>query len=639
MHVGPNSNTQVSARSCILCLNRRMAIIAHGFGPRHMHATTKLFRRWWFWLIIAVVFVLLGATVWVGLRGLQAKSELTSAQTLVSQLKALALKQDVAGAAKTLKTLQAHSAKAQELTSDPIWRAAEVVPVIGRNLTAVRELAAVTNTVVADAISPLLKVATMITPASLAPKGGAINLEPFTRAVAPVNAANKAIHSALASVDAIDTSGTLSQLAAAKQKLSGLLKSVVPMMETLQTVLPMVPVAMGSEAPRHYVVMFQNNAEARSLGGTALSFALLTMDKGKIDLGKSIPAADPNFTHYARSVIPVPDGVEGIYADAFGTFIANATVRPSFISAAQMTSVMWQKQFGLAVDGVISIDPVALSYVLGATGPIKLPSGDVLTDKTLVPLLLNGIYQRFSSGDVNADSKGQRLIYSEAVAATFAALSGGKFDAKILLTSLVRGTSERRILFWSAHTNEQTQFAKASLNGDLPTSDSTTDRVGVYFQDAIGSKMDFYVTQSVHLSQAVCRADGRANYRIGVDLTNTAPANALKVLSPSIMGTWKSEGVKPGYQRMIVMLYAPPGSQIVASTSDGTPVQLQGLHDTVYPVAKVRVDFAPGTTKKLTFDVVAASPGKKVLAAQITPMVNPTGLDTLPLDCATVPAK
>lgn len=614
---------------------------SHTLGPRYALKPERrsLVTRWWFWSVIGALVLLIACGSWIGLRGLQAKSELTSAQTLVSQLKALALKQNAAGTAKALKTLQAHSEKAQELTSDPIWRAAEVVPVIGRNLAAVRELAAVTNTVVEDAISPMLKVASMITPASLAPRDGAINLEPFTRAVAPVNAANKAIHSALATVDAIDTSGTLSQLPVAKGKLSGLLREVAPLMQTLQTVLPMLPVAMGSGAPRNYVLMFQNNAEARALGGTALSFALVTIDKGKIKISKAVPAGFNNFDKYANSVIPVPDGAQGIYADMFGTFIPNATVRPSFVSAAEITSVMWTKQFGLVPDAVISVDPIALGYILRATGPIPLASGDILTDKTLVPLLLNGIYQRYNSGDNYTDNLAQGVVYSEAVAATFSHLSTGKFDPKILLSSAVQGFDERRILFWSAHEDEQLMLAKAGLTGELPKSDANTDRVGVYLQDAIGSKMDFYVTQSVHMSQAVCRADGRPNYRIGVDLTNTAPSNALKALSPSILGNWKAERVKPGYQRMIIMIYAPPGSQIVASTSDGTPVQLQALHDTVYPVAKVKVDFAPGATQKLTFDVLAAKPGKKVLAAQITPMVNPTALDTVPLDCATVSAK
>lgn len=586
---------------------------------------------------MGVLVIVVAGGSWVGVRGLQAKAELESAQTLVSQLKAQALDQDIAGATTTFETLRAHSAKAQELTSDPIWRAAEVVPGLGRNLTVVRELAAVTNTVVTDAIDPLLQVASMITPASLAPKDGAIDLAPFQQAVAPVTAANTAIQSAIATVDAIDTSGTLSQLPAARKKLGGLLTDVAPMVQTLQTVLPMLPAAMGSEAPRNYVVMFQNNAEARALGGTALSFALVTMDNGKIELTKTVSAGFGNFDHYATSVIPVPDGVEGIYADAFGTFIANATVRPSFVSAAQMTSVMWKQQFGLDVDGVISIDPVALGYILGSSEPIPLSTGDVLTKDSLVPLLLNEVYQRYWSRDVVADNKAQDLVYSEAVAATFSALSGGKFDAKILLAAMMQGWDERRILFWSAHEDEQAEFAQAGLNGELPQSDTTTDRVGVYFQDAIGSKMDYYLTQSVHLSQAACRADGRANYRISVELTNTAPANALRALSPSILGTWKHEGVKPGSQRMIVMLYAPPGSQIVGATAGGAAIQLEALHDTDYPVGKVRVEFAPGATQNLTFDVVAAQPGKKTLEAEITPMIHPTTVDTVPLDCATLP--
>ena len=30
---------------------------------------------------------------------------------------------------------------------------------------------------------------------------------------------------------------------------------------------------------------------------------------------------------------------------------------------------MWAQQSGMNVDGVIAIDPVALSYILGAVGP------------------------------------------------------------------------------------------------------------------------------------------------------------------------------------------------------------------------------------------------------------------------------
>ena len=49
-----------------------------------------------------------------------------------------------------------------------------------------------------------------------------------------MTAANTAIQSAIATVDAIDTSGTLSQLPAAGGKLDGLLTDVAPMVQTLQ---------------------------------------------------------------------------------------------------------------------------------------------------------------------------------------------------------------------------------------------------------------------------------------------------------------------------------------------------------------------------------------------------------------------
>ncbi len=510
---------------------------------------------------------------------------------------------------------------------------------LGRNLTLVRELAGVTNTVVTDAIAPLLQVASVFTPASLAPKDGAIDLVPFQTAAAPVKAATKAIHSAIATVNAMDTSGTMSQISAAKKKLGTLLGVVAPTLDTVETLLPMLPPAMGAEGPRHYVVMFQNNAEARALGGTALSFALVTMDHGKINLAKTVSAGFGNFNKYDEPVIPVPDGARDVYPGrSFGTFIADATIRPSFVSAAQMTSEMWKRQFGLQPDGVISIDPVALSYILSAAQPIKLSTGDILTGDTVVPLLLNQVYQRYWTKDAVADNRAQDVVYGEAVGSTFEALSSGKFDAKKLLASITRATSEHRLLFWSDRQQEQEQFVKAGLAGELPKSDKTADRVGVYFQDAIGSKMDYYLKQSVHLSQAVCRADGRQNYRISVDLTNTAPDNALKKLSPSILGQWKFTQLKPGDQRMIVMLYAPPGSQIVGATISGAPIQLDGLHDTDYPVAKAAVIFGPGKTQNLTFDVLAAAPGEKKLEAQITPMVHATTVDTVPLDCGSIPA-
>lgn len=622
-----------------VCLNGTMAIHAHGIGPRHMpQRGARIWRRWWFWVIIAVFVIAVAAIAWIGSRALAAKAELEAAQVQVGKLKIEASAQKFTKLSATLVTLKGHSRAAVKLTSDPIWRLAEGVPVLGNNLTVVRKLAAVTNDVVIGTVAPLVDVASGLTPASFAPVNGALNLAPLVKAVPAVAAATKSLDSVSTQIAAIDVDGTIRQVSAAKAKLSRLVSSVSPLLDSANTYLPLLPVFLGADSPRNYVIAFQNNAESRALGGTALSFATLTIDKGKIALVSSVSAGFDHFKHYSDPVIPIPDGVEALFGGALGRFIPNATVRPDFVTAAQIINENWKRQFGTPVDGVISIDPVALSYVLRATTPITLTSGDILTPTSLVPLLINGVYQRYNTGNDVKDNRSQDVVYGEAVAATFAKLSGGPLDPKLLIAALLQGASEGRLNYWSTKPAEEAVVAKAKVFRSLPVSDSSTERIGVYFQDNIGSKLNFYLNQKVHTGQAVCRADGRETYRVGVDLMSTVPANT-KLLSPSILGNWKAEKVKQGVQRMFVYVYAPPGSQIAGATVNGAAVALDAQHDETYPVARLRVSVNPGATVSMTVDITAAKVAKKTLEAQVTPMVNATAMMPTPLDCATVSSK
>jgi hypothetical protein len=607
----------------------------------------RLHRRWWFWALIVVVILVIVAVIaaiWLGSRAQQARNELSSAQSLVGSLKTQAVAFDVPAAKSTLTNITVHTERAAQLTSDPVWRLGEAMPFVGRNLTAVRQLAAATESVMTDVATPLISVAGSVDPATLSPKNGAIDLRPFTNAIPAVKQANAGLTRAVARVDAIQTDGTIRQVVSAKRTLSKLLASLSPLVTTLNSVLPLLPTALGSEAPRTYVLMFQNNAESRSLGGTALSFAVIKMDKGRIEFGGTIPAAFGNFRSYGTPVLPLPDGTADLYAGGLGTFIANVTLRPSFSGAAQMTQEMWTRQFGYPIDGVLSIDPVALSYVLRATAPIPLSTGDTLSGDNLVPLLLNTAYLRYNSGNIGRDSINQDKLYGEVVKATFGALTGGTLHPAKLVAALTQGWNEHRVLYWSSHENEEAELVRivkegaSGLNGELPVSDAKTARVGVYLNDNVGSKLNFYLKQSVQLGQAKCRADARANYQVKVTLTNTLPQAAVKSLSPSVLGNYKAEKLQPGVQRMIVLLYLPPGSEIQRVIVDGAPVTLEPQHDTDYPVGKVIVSVRPGASASVTYDVVAAKAGTKKLEALTTPMVNATTITTAPLDCAAVPA-
>jgi len=604
---------------------------------RRRYEKRRIHKRWWFWVAIAVILLAIPAT-WVGVRGLMAKGELESAQALISQLKERALAFDSAGATADLALIQKHTESAIELTSDPVWMFVEGVPLLGKNLTVVRELASASDGIMKTVASPLLDVAANLDPASLAPKDGAIDLEPFIDVIPVLASANRATKDAVLEIDAIDTDGTLEQLAAAKTKVAGLLSEIAPLLDAANSVLPLLPPALGSEGKRTYVIMFQNNAEPRALGGTALSFALMTVEGGKINLVETIPAGLANFPNFNPPLVSFPAGSQDIYSDdTLGGFIANVTTRPSFAGAAAVTQEMWKRTFGYSVDAIISVDPVFLGYVLRAVNPITISTGDVITSDSLVPLLLNNVYQRYFTGNTARDNAAQDAVYSEIVEATFAALTSGPLKPVELIGALMQGWTENRLLIASAHEDEQAALASLGLRGEMPVSDETTDRVGVYFLDNVGSKLGYYLKQAVTLEEGSCRDDGRQTYRVTVAVTYDIDPALVPTLSDSIVGQWKLEKLPRGQQRVIVMLYAPVGSEFGGVSINGAPVAPSANHDYDYPVELHAVTLNGGETATLTYEIVAA-PGDKLLEAQVTPMVNPTTITTGPLDCASVPA-
>ena len=78
-------------------------------------------------------------------------------------------------------------------------------------------------------------------------------------------------------------------------------------------------------------------------------------------------------------MLPLSDEINAIYGQRPGQWMQNVTQIPDFAQSGALARQFWLQRHGLDVDGVIAIDPVALSYILRATGPVTLPSGDVLT--------------------------------------------------------------------------------------------------------------------------------------------------------------------------------------------------------------------------------------------------------------------
>ncbi len=595
-------------------------------------------KRWWFWVLFAVVVYVLGSSIWIGLRALEAKNELEAVQGQIGQLKQQATDLQIDAATATLANVQTHTSRAVQLTGDPIWRIAEIVPFVGSNLSAVRQLAEISEETVTGIARPLVSVTASMDPSSFAPKDGAIDLTPLQAAIEPVSEANAQMVATLAKAQAISTDMTVGPVTNARDQVVDMLSEMAPILATLDVVVPLLPPAMGSDGPRNYALMFQNPAEPRALGGAALSFTRLELNGGKIILGDTLAASTGAFSKYGESVIPIPDGAEDVYPyGEFGTFIPEASARPSFTTAGEIVSKMWELEFGQELDGVLSVDPVALSYLLRATGPIPIATGDVLDEHSLVPALLNDIYLRYADYEPMAANYAHDAFYALAVSGVFGALTAGPLDAQALVGALTQGWNERRVLFWSSHDEEQALMAEVALNGELPVTDDDTVRAGLYIQDSVGSKLGFYLRQSVDLGQAQCQDRPGTTYRVAVQLSNTMDPAVAESLPFHITGEWRKVGTLPGVDRMTIRLYAPPGAQIVGATVDGSAIALPEMHDTDYPVGKTVVEVAPGGQLSLVYYFTLEGDAERAFEAQVTPLVTPTAITTTPLDCAAIP--
>jgi len=579
------------------------------------------------WIVLGFVIVVVGSVAWIGIRGYLASQHLQAAVGLAAEVQGSLTSNDEAtvGAAREL---QAEVRSAVDLTSDPVWRVAEVVPFIGDDLRAVRQVSGVLSTVADDAVVPVAEVASTVDVESFKPVDGALDLQPLVDAQPAVDRADRTLTSQLEVAQAIDTSGTVSQVTDAVDQLVDVLGGASAQVGVVARAVDLAPGMLGAEGPRDYLVLFQNNAELRATGGIPGAVALLRVEGGKISL--VLQASSGDFPRADAPVLPLPVETQGLYGAITGQYIQDVNLTPQFPLSAQLAREMWKQQFGTEVDGVLSIDPVALSYLLTATGPVTLPTGDVLTSDNVVSTLLSTAYSRYS------DPTQQDDFFAGAAATVFSSISSGNLDASALLAGLARAGEERRVYLWSADDTEQSRIAETTLAGELPTSTADQPKFGVYFNDGTASKMDYYLDTKISVGQAVCRQDGRPSWVVDVTLSNNAPADAATSLPEYVTGGGQL-GTRAGDISTNVSIYAPSAGVFVTAAEDGAEVGLQTASDSGLSVTQYQKTLSPGQTSTMRVeflggdaiaDATAALPG-----IESTPTVHGTETQSLKINC------
>ena len=566
--------------------------------------------------LLGLGLLMASVITWVGVRGLVAQDELTNAVALSTKIRAAIVGGDTATAERLTSQLITQTATARDLTDDPIWRGFELIPGLGPNFSSTRKIAAVVDDVAEHAVYPLVTTAGGVRLADLRPVNGAIDFQPLLAVQPRIAEVKNVLLSAQRDTRAIDARSSIGAIQKASAQLASTIGAAVVAVESIDRAARILPAMLGANGPRNYLILFQTPAELRATGGIAGALALVHTENGHLTLTAQATSGD--FPHHPEPVLPLSAETTALYGDITGEFIQDVSLTPNFARSAELAREMWRLRFGVSVDGVITADPVALSYLLTATGPIPLVSGEKLTSSNVVQLLYSDVYQRF------VHPADQDRFFASAAAAVFAELAKGKMEPKSLVAALTRSGSERRILLWSAHPEDQAVLADTTLAGGLPISDAVTKRFGVYFNDATGAKMDRYLKISVGVGQLVCRSDRRAEFRVMVSMKNTLPTNAVDSL-PAYVSGGVHFGVPVGSVKTNISVYGAKGTQSLGVSHNGENVGYQAATDDGYVVSAIGVQLAPQEATELIFSWLNDAP----FSGQILSEGNPVFISNL----------
>jgi hypothetical protein len=505
---------------------------------------------------------------------------------------------------------------AQSHTSGPGWALAGYLPVLGDDVDGVRAVAGITDDVARDVLPSLVDAGAALSPRQLQPSEGRIDIQSLEEAEAPLSAANVALQGQIDRVEALRPDDMFGPIAGPVRELQQALGDAGDLTDRATTAVELLPGMLGKDGERTYLVLFQTNAEIRATGGIPGAISVMTADDGLIKLVRQGTASSfgPPRT---RSVLPLTEAEQSIFGDQIGRYAADVTFTPDFPRVAQFAQALWEDETGQRVDGVLSADPVALSYLLAGTGPVPL-AGDgsqQLTTDNAAQLLLNQVYLDIDDPDA------QNLFFAAAGSSVFDAVSTGQGDPQATLDALVRATDEQRLLVWSGDEEEQADLADTALSGALPTEATSSPDIGVYLNDATGTKLDYYLDYDVSLEPLSCSDSQAQEQRLTVTMTSNAPKDAATSLPPSILGLSRPAA----WLLTNLYIYAPVGGDVGGATLDGDRFAFAPYRHDSRPVAGATIELTPGQTRTLTYVVTSGPDQPGDPDVRITPGVPGSG--------------
>lgn len=470
------------------------------------------------------------------------------------------------------------------LIDSPLMLLSRNVPVVGQNVRALG--------LTAEAGAGLSTTASMLASEvdleEIQLPDGSIDLALLEGFREPLAGAAEAVSDAAEVLSGLDSPWLVGPLASELDRLRADVIEADTATRLAERAAEELPLMLGRDGPRRYLLLLGNPAEARDIGGHLGNWAELVAHNGKLDtveVGEAYDMFSP--ASQIRPVLGIDDIPPALNEMSPTRFPQNWGASPDLATVARLAADLYpQVRPGSPIDGVLYADPSAFAALLSFTGPVSHRGISIDSDNAVDYL---------TRGQFEGDEVPLRDMVREAL---------DKFTDSRLPTptsiadAFHSAVAEGRLQFVALDGGEHAPSDVLTLTGlDVPfpsDGDDTADLLAIVNRNANPSKIDAHLRRSIDYVVSRDR-DGNLTARVVVTIHNDAPSTGapdvvigcgrrcprppgtnrteLSVLTPhdlveltvdeqSRPARTRSEGQR--LRRHTVMLEVPPGGQRTA---------------------------------------------------------------------------
>lgn len=544
------------------------------------------------WVAVAAVQLALGvADASRGLRAVQdARAHLSAA--------------DLVGSGPQAALASAHRsfAQASSLLHSPLLAPGLVLPVLGRQLRSVQDLAGAASDVADTGSHALSSLRAVLDAPHTA---GAQRVATLRRLSTLAAATDRS----LGRVDLGPSDALLGPIARRRAEFAGQVADVRSRLGDAAAAASSAATIL--QGPDHYLLLMANNAEMRAGSGMFLQAGVMSASAGHVTMGATVPTAD----------MPLPPGAVPVTGDLEarwgwlmpGVDWRNLGVTPQFDVTAPLAARMWRASTGQDVDGVIAVDVDTLRLLLTVTGPVTLPDGTRVDADAVEPLLLHDQYAGLSDTSSGQAQAARQDMLGELARATLDQLQSQPLDLRALASAMADATAGRHLLIWSASPAQEAAWHAAGVTGEL-----TADSILPAVLNRGGNKLDQYLTVGAALR--VVRGRDTSHATLTVTLDNRTPPGQSQYIAGPVPGVTTRYGE---YVGLVAVNLPAAARHLTLAGPAGTVPEIEGAEGPTWLIV-TPVDLDPGgrATVDIGFDLPGGPGAARVLPTARLPAVG-----------------